>query len=375
MAFIALRLLFSPFMASIKKLLFVALHRPDRSPSQRFRFEQFVPFLESNGWQCDYAALLDEEADRVFYASGSYFSKASMVLKGFKKRLKDLKMANDYDVVFIQRETFIAGTTYFEKQFARSGAKIVYDFDDAIWMLDISDANKKLSFLKDPSKTKKIIALSHLVLAGNQYLADYALKINSQVEIIPTVVNTDYFKTSNPNHSEVVTIGWSGSQTTVKHLLGAQPWLAKIKEKYGDKVRVMAICERDIQMDGVPVEVVAWNRAEEVQALDRIDIGIMPLPDDEWSKGKCGFKGIQYMSMSKPCVMSPVGVNPEIVTDAVNGFLPKTDDDWFTTVCTLIENAELRHRIGAAGRATVEQRYSLNAVKNQLLNALDALVD
>jgi glycosyltransferase involved in cell wall biosynthesis len=362
-------------MSSHKKLLFVALHRHGRSPSQRFRFEQFMPFLEKQGWQCDYAHLLDAEDDKIFYSPGTYAKKAAVVLKGFKQRIKDLKSANDYDIIFIQRETFIAGTTYFERKYAKSKAKIVYDFDDAIWMLDISDANRKLSFLKDPSKTKKIIALSDHILAGNQYLANYASQFNASVQIIPTVVDTDYFKTSNNKPNSRVTIGWSGSQTTAKHFYEAQNWLPKIVAKYGDRIRVMAICERDLKMQGVNIEMVAWNREKEVSALDHIDIGIMPLPDDEWSKGKCGFKGIQYMSMSKACVMSPVGVNPEIVDHGKNAFLAANDQEWFEIVSELVENAELRKQIGAAGRATIEKRYSVNAVKNQLLSALNGLLD
>lgn len=361
-------------MNSPKKLLFVALHRHGRSPSQRFRFEQFMPFLEENGWQCDYAHLLDAEDDKIFYSPGTYAKKAAVVLKGFKQRIKDLKSANDYDIIFIQRETFIAGTTYFERKYAKSKAKIVYDFDDAIWMLDISDANKKLSFLKDPSKTKKIIALSDHILAGNQYLSDYASQFNDSVEIIPTVVDTDYFKTSITKSKDQVTLGWSGSQTTAKHFNEAKNWLPKIVAKYGNRVRVMAICERDLQMEGVNIEMVAWKREEEVSELDQIDIGIMPLPNDEWSKGKCGFKGIQYMSMSKACVMSPVGVNPEIVSHGENGFLANTDDQWFDIVSELIENADLRKRIGEAGRKTIEEKYSLIAVRGQLLSSLENLL-
>lgn len=361
-------------MNTPKKLLFLALHRPHRSPSQRFRYEQFVSYLEANGWQCHYSNLLDENDDKIFYSKGSYFQKAYVVLKGFLQRLNELKRANNFDVIFIQREIFVAGSTFFEFRYSKSKAKVVYDYDDAIWMLDISDANRNLSFLKDPSKTKKIIELSDLILAGNQYLADYGSQFNRNVEIIPTVVDTDYFKSSNPNHNDVITIGWSGSQTTIKHLMLAQNWLQKVQKKYANRVRLMAICEREIQMAGVDIEVVAWNREEEVADLDKIDIGIMPLPDDEWSKGKCGFKGIQYMSMSKPCVMSPVGVNPEIVRHGENGFLANTEDEWIEIVSRLIEDAELRRKIGEAGRQTIIEKYSLNAVKSKLLSALDRLI-
>lgn len=352
----------------------MALHRPGRSPSQRFRFEQFVPYLEENGWQCDYAYMLDEQDDQAFYTPGAYFSKARIVLKGFKKRLSHLRSASEYDVIFIQRESFVSGSTYFERRFAKKGAKIVFDFDDAIWMLDISDANKNLSWLKDPSKTKKIISISDRIIAGNRYLADYASQFNQAVSVLPTVVDTEYYRSSNASSNGVITIGWTGSQTTNKHFELATPFLQTLKEKYGDKLRVVAVTEKDIQLEGIEVEFVAWNKKQEIENLDQIDIGIMPLPEDEWSRGKCGFKGIQYMSLGKPSVMSPVGVNPEIVQHGENGFLPKTNDEWVSCLSQLIDSEDLRREIGEAGRKTIEEKYSVKAVQNQMLSLLDSLV-
>ena len=362
-------------MSNSKQLLFVALHRPGRSPSQRFRFEQFVPYLEKNGWQCDYAYMLDEQDDKAFYTPGAYFSKARIVLKGFKKRISHLSSAADYDVIFIQRESFVSGSTYFERRFAKKGAKIVFDFDDAIWMLDISDANKNLSWLKDPSKTKKIISISDHVIAGNKFLAEYALQFNETVSVIPTVVDTEYYQSKFPKSNGSITIGWTGSQTTNKHFELAAPFLRTLKEKYGDMLRIAAVTEREIEIDGVDVDFIRWDKEREIENLDQIDIGIMPLPKDEWSRGKCGFKGIQYMSLGKPSVMSPVGVNPEIVTHGVNGFLPESDEQWVDYLTQLIDYEDLRNEIGQAGRKTIEEKYSVNATQDQLLSLLDSLVD
>lgn len=361
-------------MLPTKRLLFVALHRPGRSPSQRFRFEQFVPHLEQRGWQCDYAYVLDEEGDRAFYTPGAYWQKAKVVIKGFLSRMSDIAKADQYDVIFIQRETFVTGSTFFEHRFARTKAKVVFDFDDAIWMRDVSEANRNLAWLKDPSKTRKIIALSDRVLAGNGFLADYAKQFNPRVSILPTVVDTDYYKPSHRPENDRVTIGWSGSQTTNRHFLLAASWLRTLKARHGDRLRIVAITEREIEIDGLEVETIRWNKQEEVNNLDQIDIGIMPLPEDEWSKGKCGFKGIQYMSLAKPSVMSPVGVNPEIIEHGKNGFLPQNDEEWVAILNRLIESSELRKTIGAAGRKTIEERYSVAAVKDALLECLEALV-
>lgn len=360
-------------MSRTKRLLFVALHRPGRSPSQRFRFEQFLPFLQENGWQCDYAYMLDEQDDQAFYTPGAYFQKARIVLKGFKKRLADLQSADEYDVIFIQRESFVSGSTYFERMFARSKAKIIFDFDDAIWLLDVSEANRNLRWLKDPSKTRRIISLADHVIAGNRFLADYAGAFNQNVSIIPTVIDTKYYQSAFEDHGEQVTIGWTGSQTTIKHLMLAEPIFSRLHEKYGDRIRFAAITERPIEMNGTPVDQIPWEKSKEVSSLDQIDIGIMPLPDEDWSRGKCGFKGIQYMSLNKPAVMSPVGVNPEIVSDGKDGFLPNTEDEWVERLSELIESKSLREAMGAAARQTIINRYSVDAVKQNLLDLLNEL--
>lgn len=357
-----------------KRLLFVGLHRPGRSPSQRFRFEQFQPVLEGDGWLIDYAHVLDADGDRVLYSEGSLYSKVNVLAKGWLTRFKDIARAKDYDVIFIQREAFIFGSTFFERRFARSGAAIVYDFDDAIWKLDVSDANKKFGWLKGTNKTSKLIGLADLVLAGNGYLADYARAYNNNVLVLPTVIDTDYFKPHPSENTEQITIGWTGSQTTVKHLNLAMPVLKELKEKYADKIRVLVIGERPPSENGIEIEYIRWNQEAEVDQLNQIDIGIMPLPDDEWARGKCGFKGIQYMSVGKPTIMSAVGVNPEIIEHGENGYLIYSDHEWSERLTALIEDEKLRTQFGMAGRKTIEERYSVNAVKGLLLSKLNGLV-
>jgi len=359
-------------MKKQKRLLFIGLHREGRSPSQRFRFDQFMPYLKQKGWHIDYAPVLNEADDRIFYTPSAYLRKAWIVAKGYIGRLKLLRSINSYDAVFVQRESFMLGSTFFERRLSKANTKFVYDFDDAIWLLDVSDANKNLSWLKDPSKTQHIIQLAHHVIAGNAFLAGYAQQWNRTVDVIPTVIDTDLYKSSRIERQKEVIIGWSGSQTTNKHFKLAIGFLTKLKEKYGDQIKIMTITERRIDTNGLEVEYVSWDKSREVQNLDQIDIGIMPLPDDEWSKGKCGFKGIQYMSLSKPAVMSPVGVNPEIVEHGVSGFLPANEDEWVECLSTLIDSPELRTQMGEAARNTIEQHYSVHAVKDRLLQVISA---
>lgn len=363
-------------IVKMKKILFIAAHRPNRSPSQRYRFEQYFNFLRENGFECELSFILTEAEDRIFYSSGNIFLKFLITLKSIKKRLKDVKRASQFDIVFIQREAFMTGSAYFERKFAESTAKIVFDFDDSIWLLDTSSGNKMWQWMKSAKKTSKIIALSDLVFAGNKYLADYARASNKNVKIIPTTIDTKLFKRKEEyKNNDKICIGWSGSHTTIKHFEAAIPFLKKIKQKYGDKVyfKVMgdsAFVNKDLEIVGIP-----WSSETEVSELSSFDIGIMPLPDDPWVKGKCGLKGLSYMALEVSTIMSAIGVNPEIIKDGVNGFLASTDDEWVEKISLLIESFELRKQLGSNARKTVEERYSFESQKNNYLNAFNELLN
>jgi len=357
----------------MKKVLFIASHRPDRNPGQRFRFEQYFDHLRQNGYECHLSYIINVNDDKVLYAQGKYFHKALLGLKAALKRGLDAWSGNEYDIIFIFREAFFTGSTLFERLFSRTKAKLVFDFDDAIWHFDVSEANKKLGFLKNPGKTAQIISRVDLVFAGNQYLADFARHYNDKVVIIPTTIDTDEYIPGPFNEGKEICIGWSGSITTIRHFQIVVPALKKIKEKFGTRVRFKVIGDGAYKNDELGIRGIAWNKQDELDELRSIDIGIMPLPDDEWSRGKCGLKGLQYMALEIATVMSPVGVNAEIIRDGENGMLAGTDEEWVAKLSLLVENPELRRRLGQAGRRTVLDGYSVHAQKNNYLRYFDSL--
>jgi glycosyltransferase involved in cell wall biosynthesis len=359
----------------MKKVLILCLHRPGRSPSQRFRFEQYLSFLEQNGYAFDFSFLIDEKGDKIFYKPGEYFKKMQIVLSSMIKRLTEMVNVGKYDLVFVQREAFMLGTAFFERTMAKK-VPMIFDFDDSIWLQNISEANKSLGFLKDASKTLKIIEKAALVFAGNQYLADYAKQFNKKVVIVPTTIDTHYYQPKEKSaNKEAVCIGWSGSFSTIEHFALAIPALKRVKEKYKDKVQFKVIGDSSYYCKELDTQGEPWIAATEVENLSQIDIGIMPLPDSEWAKGKCGLKGLQYMALGIPTLMSPVGINSTIIQHGVNGFLPKDEDEWVKYLSLLVEQEHLCQQIGTAGRKTVFDQYSVNAWKQKYLQFFNQLTE
>jgi glycosyltransferase involved in cell wall biosynthesis len=352
-----------------KKILFLVAHRPGRSPGQRFRFEQYLPYLQENGFTYHISYLLDEKDDKVFYARGRYLGKSRLLFKSLWQRWNDMNNLTQYDMVFLYREAHMLGTTWFERKIRKAGLKMIIDFDDSIWLKDVSEGNRNLAFLKRPAKTSEIVALCDAVIVGNQYLADYARQYNQKVFVIPTTIDTDYYVPSlKENSSDKVCIGWTGSSTTLKHFSLAVPVLKKLRTIYGERLTFRLISDEKFTGDLPGLENISWCRETEVEDLAAIDIGIMPLPDDDWARGKCGFKGLQYMALGKPAVLSPVGVNNEIIEHGVNGFLADTPGEWEKILRLLIENPDLRKRTGENGRRTIEEKFSYHSQKDRYIN-------
>lgn len=357
------------------RILFIAAHRRGRSPSQRYRFEQYEPYWLKQGYIADHAWLIDAADDPHFYAPGNLGRKSMIFVKSMQRRWMHARRARKYDLIFIQREAFMTGAVIFERAFKRSGVPIIYDFDDAIWNMDISNGNRHLHWLKKPGKTAELIAMADLVVAGNQYLADYASHHNAKVEVIPTTIDTDIYPVMPVRRQGPVNIVWTGSATTIRHLATAMPVLKELKQRFGNRIGFTVIGDPSFREPGLGIQGQAWRSETEATDLSVGDIGIMPLPDDEWARGKCGLKGLQYMALGIPTLMSPVGVNSEIIQHGENGFLPRSTEEWVEQVSRLVEDADLRARLGAAARRTVEERYSVKAWRDTYLKLFNNLLE
>lgn len=357
-------------------ILFIVDHRLNRSPSQRYRFEQYLNYFKSYGYNWELSEIITEKDDKIFYHPGNYFKKAIIVLKSFFIRLKDLQRSKNFDIVFIQREALLIGSSFFEKKFYKKN-NVVFDFDDSIWLLDTSPENKKFEFLKNSDKTKVNISNAHAVISGNTYLANYAKQFNKNVTIIPTTIDTSIHKPISKNlasETKKIVIGWSGSISTMKHFEMAIPVLKELLIKYPNQLEIHVIGQASYKNKELEIISKSWHSKTEVEDLNCFDIGIMPLPDDEWAKGKCGLKGLSYMACGIATVMSPVGVNTEIIQHNYNGYLATTQNEWLDALSTLIENKEMRELIGRRGLETVVKRYSVEANKHLYIDVFNSLI-
>lgn len=344
-----------------RRVLFLANHRLGRSPGQRFRFEQYLSYLDGHGFECHVSPLIpDEKSDHVVYSRGAITKKARVLLGGVAARARDWWHADDYDIVFVYREALMIGSSVFERLLARSKARIVFDFDDAIWLPAVSEPNRALSWLKNPNKTRRAIECADMVFAGNRYLADYASQFCDCVHVVPTTVDTELFRPlpRRQRPSDRVEIGWTGSPTTLPHFEQARGVLRRLRQRFGDRLTFKVIGDERYRDEDLGIRGLAWQLKSELEDLSTFDIGIMPLPDTAWTRGKCGFKALACMALGLPTVASPVGVNTEIIEDGVNGFLAATDDEWVDKLSRLIVDTDLRDSLGAAGREKVVARYS-----------------
>lgn len=351
-----------------KRILFIAPYPFDEAPSQRFRFEQYFPYLKANGFDPVLKPFLDEKGWKALYKEGGFTKKALAMCRSFMRRWGLLFQLRKYDHIFIHREASMIGPPVFEWIIAKLlRRKYIYDFDDAIWLPNYSDTNARFHKMKLYGKVRLIIKWADQVSAGNEFLADFARVHNPNVQIIPTSIDTEkvHNKMGNPDN-EIPVIGWTGSHTTASYIATLLPVLDNLYATHPFIFRV--ISNQDPQLNRSYVDFVKWTRDNEIEALATFNIGLMPLEDSIWAQGKCGFKALQYMALNIPAVVSPVGVNPNIVIHGENGFLCESQDEWQQTLQTLISNPELRKLVGQKGRSTVEKTYSVKACEQKYLN-------
>ncbi|MFQ5913956.1 MAG: methyltransferase domain-containing protein [Nitrospinota bacterium] len=347
---------------------------PTEGASNRLRIEQYLPYLERHSVRGDVRPFMSRRLYSILYREGYWTEKWLRLAASLVRRLFVLLKANRYDVVVIHRRVlplWIPGAASLIRRIRRP---IVYDFDDAVFLSDTRGGwwGKITSTLGQHKLVDVILRASAEVIAGNDSLRDYALKINPNVHVLPTPVDDETYRPNGQRETgERPVIGWIGSHTTSPYLHQLDDAFRQLLERF-PQLEIHVVGGRyNFPGDGARVRNIDWRLDREYEALSHFDVGVMPLNDDVWERYKCGFKALLYMSMGVPVVCSPVGVNNHIIRNGRNGFLARNTQEWVERISSLLTDEELRLRIGGEGRRTVERHYSVRRNAPAFLSILD----
>jgi len=326
----------------VMKVLFL-VPRMDKA-STRYRILLYLPALQQNG--------------------------ISYEIREFSRRTRNLpqlvKQACAADVVVIQKKLFSRIELFFIRRAAR---RLVYDFDDAVMFKDGPVSKGQLA--RQRNRFARTVRQVDLVLAGNSYLCELARQYHQNVHILPTTLDMQRYTPKPPGSAagNRIVLGWIGSRGTLKYLMDLVPALEHIG-KIHPELQLKIVADAFFELENMEVIKKPWSAADEIDDLHSFDIGLMPLTDDVWTRGKCGFKLLQCMAVGLPVVCSPVGMNREIVKDGVEGFWARTPEQWIDRIVYLVNKPEVGLQMGQKGRQKVLRRYSLEANAPLFIRAL-----
>ena len=323
--------------------------------SSRLRTFQFLPLWEKAGYQVRVSSFFNEEYLKEVYSHRR--PGILNVLGCYWRRFFLLLSAGSYDLIWMEKEAFPFLPSYAEWLLKKLGKGYVVDYDDAVFHNYDQNPNWLIRTWMG-NKIDLVMRYSVIAFVGNAYLQNRAEKAGAlRVYQVPTVINTGVSAKKSFEKKDRITIGWIGSPSTLKNVKMIIPVLEKLNREF--EIELMLVNgETGVSFSGKQV-LVRWSEESEVSAIQQMDIGIMPLPDEKWERGKCAYKLIQYMACALPLVASPVGMNKEVVIHGENGFLADTEEEWFESLSRLIRDAALRKQMGEKGFELVQEKYTV----------------
>ena len=333
----------------------------ESAPGQRYRIEQWGPYLSEAGIDVHFEPFTSPELGRCLYERGHYLSKARLMGRAWLAAIPTLLASVALRRPLLYREAALVGPSLLERLAHWRNPRVIYDFDDAIWQRYVSPSNRYLSYLKAPGKTRTLCRLAAAVTVGSEHLARYAQRYNSHVTIVPSTVSLRTYRPAPSRQmDDPPVIGWTGSHSSVQYLKLVEDALQTLARRRRFRLRVIGV--PDYSLPGVDVESLPWKAESEVEDLWPLAVGIMPLTEDAWTAGKCAMKAIQYLGIGVPAVVSPVGSNREVVEHGVTGFHAAARGEWVGRARAMPRrSSRCAGDWGSQGAAVVEARYSAEA--------------
>ena len=355
------------------RVLALVPSRKGYSPGQRGSIELWEKVLNPEGIELEFAPFETDRLQEILYKSGNQISKTIEMMSGYANRIRLIRNIDEYDAVFIYREAALFGPAFLEKLVARK-KPIIYQLDDPLFMPYKSPSNGYLSYLKFFGKIKEIIKISKAVIVNSTHIREYAEQFNHNIWQVPSVVDTDKFVYEPfPVLPERVCVGWSGSPTTLKNIKLVEKPLREISSR--NICNIHLIGGTDFGLKDVNYTAQKWQGESEVEDLRRMQIGLVPLPENSWNRYKFIMKTAQYMALGIVPVGTPMASNTEVIRHGENGFLAATDDEWVEYLTILVKDSKLREQMSIAGVNDALAKYSLEANSSKIIAAFKAAVN
>jgi glycosyltransferase involved in cell wall biosynthesis len=345
---------------------------------QRLKFEQYYDDWRAAGWDITVSPYMDMKLWSVAHQHGHLGVKLAGTLKGLLRRVGDMLRIRSYDLVYVFMYVTPIGTSLFERVTRVLATRLIFDLEDNVLIgqaLKGRFPNPVLRLLKGSGKAKYLVRSADHVITSSPFLNEACLEANEKqaCTYISSSVDTDRFVPVNRFGNDTTpVIGWTGTFSSSVYLDLLRPVFQELAERRRFRLRVIG--NFDYSLDGVDLEVVRWTAAHEIEDLQAIDIGVYPLPLEEWVTGKSGLKAIQYMAFGIPCVATDVGTTPMLIRDGENGLLVRTADQWLSALERLLDDPELRRRLGQQAREDAVAKYSIRAVARDYRRVLSSVV-
>lgn len=366
-------------MSRTRRMLVLCPFPQGVAAGQRLKYEQYFDDWKAQGWEVDVSPFMDHAMWRVAYQPGKLPSKVMGVVRGHLRRMWDLLRVGRYDLVYVFMWVTPFGTSLMERAVRRLARRVVYDIEDNVIvgqeLPKPYNPNAVVALLKGPGKARFLIRRADHVIASSPFLRDVCLQRHGAraSTYISSSVDTHRFLPRGGIPRKKVTVGWTGTYSSRVYLDTLRAVFQQLARRVDYRLRIIGNFE--YELPGVDLEVVQWSAEREVQDLQELDIGVYPLPDDEWVMGKSGLKAIQYMAFGLPTVASNAGLTPMIIRDGQNGLLVRTEEEWIDALERLILDPDLRQRLGAAARNDAVGRYSTAVISGQYRQVLDETME